>query len=126
MGPLTTIEQREKYNAQAVEYSKVREFPGASRGARKTKEKTIRFICLADAADELNSDDYWMKLSQWNVYHNDTFKDQRDDELPFTPAQAPAVEGGVTVKAPQRGRGGWRGGLRGKIQGGLAQYCLLH
>ena len=122
MGSLTTTERREKYNAQAVEYSKVREFPGASRGARKTKEKTIRFICLADAADELNSDGYW----KWNVYHNDTFKDQRDDELPFIPAQAPAVEGGVTVKAPQRGRGGCRRGLRGKIQGGLAQYCLLH
>jgi len=42
-------------------------------------EKTIRFICLADAADEPNSDGYWMKLSQWNRYHNDTFKDRRDD-----------------------------------------------
>jgi len=106
MGFLTTTERREKYNAQAVEYSKVREFPGASRGARKTKEKTIRFICLADAADKPNSDSYWMKLSQWNRYRNDTFKDQRDDELPFILAQAPATEGGVAVKAPQRGRGG--------------------
>jgi len=97
MGSLTTTEQCEKYNAQAVEYSEVREFPGASRGARKTKEKAIRFICLADAADEPNSDGYWMKLSQWNRYRNDTFKDQRDDELPFIPAQAPAAEGGVTV-----------------------------
>jgi len=52
MGSLTTTEQREKYNAQAVEYSQVRKFPGASRGARKTKEKAIRFICLAVAADE--------------------------------------------------------------------------
>jgi len=43
MGSLTTTERREKYNAQFV-YSEVREFPGASRGARKTKEKTIRFI----------------------------------------------------------------------------------
>jgi len=56
MGSLTTTERREKYNAQAVEYSEVREFPGASRGARKTKEKAIRFICLAHAADEPNSD----------------------------------------------------------------------
>ena len=65
MGSLTTIERREKYNAQAVEYSEVREFPGASRKARKTKEMAIRFICLADAADEPNSDGYWMKLSQY-------------------------------------------------------------
>ena len=60
-------------------------------------EKTIRFIRLADAADEPNSDGYWMKLSQWNRYCNDTFKDRRDDELPFIPAQAPAAEGGVAV-----------------------------
>ena len=74
---LTTTERREKYNAQAVEYSEVREFPGASRRARKTKEKAIRFICLADAADEPNSDGYQMKLSQsqFNRYRNDTFKD---------------------------------------------------
>ena len=77
------------------------EFPGASRGLRKTKEKAIRFICLADAADKPNSDGYWMKLSQWNRYRNDTFKDRHDDELPFIPAQAPAVEGGVAVKALQ-------------------------
>jgi len=79
----------------------VREFPGTSRGARKTKEKVIRFICLADAADEPNLDGYWMKLSQWNRYRNDTFKDRRDDDLPSIPAQAPAAEGGVAVKVPQ-------------------------
>ena len=61
----STTEQRERYNAQAVEYSEVREFPGASRGARKTKEMAIRFMCLADAADEPNSDGFWMKLSQY-------------------------------------------------------------
>ena len=32
MGSLTTTDRREKYNAQAVEYSEVREFPGAPRG----------------------------------------------------------------------------------------------
>ena len=41
MGALTATERREKYTAQAVEYSKVREFPGASRGSRKTKEEAI-------------------------------------------------------------------------------------
>ena len=34
MGALTPTERREKYTAQAVEYSEVREFPGASRTAR--------------------------------------------------------------------------------------------
>ena len=42
-----------------------------------------------------------MQLSQWNRFRNDTFKDRRDDELPFIPGQAPAAEGGVAVKAPQ-------------------------
>jgi hypothetical protein len=96
MGALTTTERRKKYTAQAVEYSEVREFPGAS------KEKAIRFICGTDAADEPNSEGYWMKLSQWNRYRNDTFKDRREDELPFIRGQAPAAEGGVVVnsKAP--------------------------
>ena len=75
MGALTDAERREKYTAQAVEYAEVREFPGACRGSRKTKEQAIRFICAADAADEPNSEGYWMKLSQWNRYRNDTFKD---------------------------------------------------
>ena len=55
MGAFTPTECREKYTAQAVECSEVREFPGASRSARKTKEKAIRFICGADAADKPNS-----------------------------------------------------------------------
>ena len=46
MGCLTATERREKYTAQAVEYCEVREFLGATKGARKIKEKAIRFICL--------------------------------------------------------------------------------
>ena len=44
MGALNASERREKYTAQAVEYAEVREFPGASRGTRNTKEQAIRFI----------------------------------------------------------------------------------
>ena len=84
MGSLTVTEQREKYKAQAVEYAEVHEFPGASKGARKTREKAIRFICITDATEEPNSEGYWMKLSQWNRYRNDTFKDRREDELADT------------------------------------------
>ena len=103
MGALTATERREKYTAQAVEYAEVREFPGASRGSRNTKEQAIRFICGADATDEPNSEGYWTKLSQWDRVRNDTFKDRREDELAFIPGQAPAAEGGVAVnlKAPQ-------------------------
>ncbi len=103
MGSLTATEQREKYKAQAVEYAEVHEFPGATKGARKTREKAIRFICITDATAEPNSEGYWMKLSQWNRYRNDTFKDRREDELAFIPGEAPATEGGVVekLKAPQ-------------------------
>ena len=73
MGSLTATEQCEKYKAQAVEYAEVHEFPGATKGARKTREKSIRFICITDATAEPNSEGYWMKLSQWNRYRNDTF-----------------------------------------------------
>lgn len=52
MGSLTATEQREKYKAQAVEYAEVHEFPGATKGARKTREKAIRFICITDATAE--------------------------------------------------------------------------
>jgi hypothetical protein len=47
-----------------------------------------------------------MKLSQWNRYRNDTFKDRREDELAFIPGEAPATEGGVVekLKAPQTPR----------------------
>ena len=61
MGSLTASERRQKYKAQAVEYAEVREFPGASRGARKVKEAGIRFICIDDAASDPNSEGYWMK-----------------------------------------------------------------
>ena len=65
-GSLTNTEKREKYKAQAVEYADVREFPGPTRQSKKTKDPAIRFICIADAAEDPNSAGYWMKLSQWN------------------------------------------------------------
>ena len=70
MGSLTATEQRQKYKAQAVEYAEVHEFPGATKGTRKTREKAISFNCIKDATVEPTSEGYWMKLSQWNRYRN--------------------------------------------------------
>jgi hypothetical protein len=67
----------------------VREFPGLTPKSRKTKEKAIRFLCIA--AVDPNSDGYWMKLSQWNRFRHDTFKERRDEELPFIPKAAVAT-----------------------------------
>ena len=82
-GSLTSAEKREKYKAQAVEFAEVREFPGPHKQSKKTKDPAIRFICIADAQHDPNSPGYWMKLSQWNRFRNDTFKERRADELPF-------------------------------------------
>jgi hypothetical protein len=81
-GGLTATERRETFTAQAAEYAAVHEFKGIGR-ARGTKEPGIRFICIDDAVDEPSSDGYWMKLSEWNRYRHHTYKDRRNDELPF-------------------------------------------
>eukprot|EP00966_Prymnesium_polylepis_P104266 2414760-Prymnesium_polylepis.1 len=79
-GSLTTGERKERYEAQAVEYSPVHEFKKP--GARKsTKEPGIRFICISDAADDANHAGFWMQLSQWNRYRHETYKERRQDEL---------------------------------------------
>ena len=101
MGSLTASERRQKYKAQAVEYAEVREFPGASRGARKVKEAGIRFICIDDAASDPNSEGYWMKLSQWNRFRHDTFKERPDDEQPFILGTDRSDAGGATDKPEQ-------------------------
>ena len=50
-GALTAAERRDKYKAQAVEAAAVHEFPGV-RGAKKSKEAAIRFLCIDDARGE--------------------------------------------------------------------------
>ena len=82
-GTLNATERREKFKAQAVEYAAVHEFPAVGRGIKKTKEKGIRFLCIEDAADDPHSVGYWMRLSQWNRYRHDTYKDRQDAELPY-------------------------------------------
>jgi hypothetical protein len=88
-GNLNATEHSLKYKAQEVEYDDVREFPGLTPKSRKTKEKATRFLCIA--AVDPNSDGYWMKLSQWNRFRHDTFKERRDEELPFIPKAAVAT-----------------------------------
>ena len=85
MGSLNATERRAKYKAQEVEYADVLEFPGPTPKSRKTKEKAIRFLCIVDAAANPNPDGYWMKLSQWNRYRHDTFKERRDEDLSSIP-----------------------------------------
>jgi hypothetical protein len=56
-----------------------------------------------DAAVDPNSDGYWMKLSQWNRFRHDTFKERRDEELSFIPkaaAVATVVNAAANAAAP--------------------------
>ena len=104
-GGLAPGEKKEKYAAQAVEYAQVHEFKKPR--AKSTKEQAIRFICTSDAQDDGNHDGFWMPLTQWNRYRHDTYKDNRQAELPFirdkttlqpteSPASAPApAEAGI-------------------------------
>ena len=87
--------QREKYKAQAVEFSELREIPGALRKSKKIRAPAIRFICQADAEDEPSTDGYWMQLSQWNRFRHDTFKNRPSDELPYIRERVVVVDEGV-------------------------------
>ena len=80
---LDASERRASYKAQAAKYASVREFPGATARAKKTRERAIRFICQEDAVDVPDHEGFWMQLSQWNRYRHYTYKDRPDDELPF-------------------------------------------
>ena len=67
-GALTTNERRDKYEAQAVEFTEVYEFGS---GKKATKEPAIRFICIrSDAVDDGAHLGFWMKLVEWNRYVN--------------------------------------------------------
>ena len=104
-GALGASERREKYPAQAVEFAQVHEFKKPR--AKSTKEPGVRFICTSDAQDDGNHEGFWMPLGQWNRYRHDTYKNNRQAELPFirnkqtiaepaqssAPAPAPAPEG---------------------------------
>ena len=99
-------ERRDHYQAQAVEYKEVMEFPGAGPRSKKTREAAIRFICLSDAQDDAGHDGFWMKLSQWNRYRHYTYKDRREDELPFIKALPVGEETPKdSVPAPEKPKG---------------------
>ena len=89
-GALTTAERKDKYEVQAVEFAQVREFKKVGK-SKTTKDQAIRFICLSDAADDANHEGFWISLSQWNRYRHDTYKDRRQEELPYILAPTDAT-----------------------------------
>ena len=91
-GALTAAERSTSYRAQAVEYADVHEFkkPGCR---TLCKDQGIRFVCLSDAQDNSSHPGFWISLGQWNRYRHDTYKDRRDEEMPFIrPVQEVIIE----------------------------------
>ena len=80
-GALTAGERREKYIAVAVEYNEKHVFEAAARGRKAVVFPAIRFVCPSDAADDPDHHGFWMKLTDWNRYRNDTYKGDREAEV---------------------------------------------
>ena len=103
-GSLSAGERREYYEAQAVEYDAAHNFKKA--GQKKASVQcAIRFLCISDAAEDASHEGYWLPVAQWNRYRHDTYKNCRQDELPFIlapsdlPAERPTASE-VEVKKP--------------------------
>jgi hypothetical protein len=83
-GGLTAAERKEKYESIAMEYEEKHVFePAAGRKPALVKEG-IRFVCPTDAADDADHPGFWIELTKWNRYRNDTYKDRREDEVRAT------------------------------------------
>ena len=101
LGSLTAGERRERYEAQAVEYTPLHEFKKP--GQRKsTKEQAIRFICISDAAEDADHPGFWISVAQWNRYRHDTYKERRSDELPFIVAPSAQLAEAAAPAAMQQ------------------------
>ena len=91
-GSLTASEKKEKYEAIAVQFEEKHVLEPAT-GRKPAKIwPCIRFVCYADAADDADHRGFWIELSAWNRYRNDTYKDNREAEVcAGLPALFPAV-----------------------------------
>ena len=99
-GQLTAAEKSELYWAQAKGFSMARRFP--KQGVRKEQTCAgIQFLCESDVVDDPAHDGFWMPLLDWNRYRHETYKDDREAELPYirTPGDA-AVEAAPAPAAP--------------------------
>ena len=77
---MTAAERKLSFDCVAVEFAKNRDFGS---GSRLTKHDAIRFQVVQDAALEESHPGYWIRVSQWNRFRHDTFKDNREAENRF-------------------------------------------
>ena len=68
--------------AQAKGCSEAHQFP--KNGARREQTcSAIQFICESDVIDDAAHAGFWMPLLDWNRYRHETYKENRDAELPY-------------------------------------------
>ena len=85
---LTAEERREPYTAEAFEHVAAHRF--AKQGSRPAQTcEGIKFLCEADVIEDPQHAGFIMPLTDWNRYRHDTYKGDRDKELPYirTPNQ---------------------------------------
>ena len=135
---LTSAEQKNEYEGEAVEYRERQRFERHSKawGAAHTGPG-LRFVCRSDAIEDPDTKGFWTTLFLWNRWRHDTFKDDRDaellylDELPQAPEEETAKESAsalVPAVPPVKlyftltGRGTHTFGGKGKMAGRTAPY----
>ena len=134
---LTSAEQKNEYEGEAVEYRERQRFERHSKawGAAHTGPG-LRFVCRSDAIEDPDTKGFWTTLFLWNRWRHDTFKDDRDaellylDELPQAPEETEKESASALVPAvpPVKlyftltGRGVHTFGGKGKMAGKTAPY----
>ena len=81
---LQPAEQAVLYEATAVDFAERHKFEKHLKawGAAHTGPG-IRFVCVSDAVDDPDHKGFWTTLSLWNRWRHETYKDRRQQELPF-------------------------------------------
>lgn len=79
---LTPTERAQHYEAQATEFIPAHRFAKAGLRPAETTA-AIRYLCTSDVVDDPQHQGFLMRLTDWNRYRNDTFKHDREAELPY-------------------------------------------
>ena len=91
---LSETDKKKFYDGVATEYRERYQFERHKAWGAAHKGPGIRFVCKADALDDPDHKGFWVPLGLWNRWRHETYKDNREAELPFLdalPAAAPAA-----------------------------------
>ena len=98
---LEGAERSATYEAQAYDYEEAHVFK-KNRGTETLP--AIKFLCEADVFEDPKHAGFLMRLTEWNRYRNDTYKNNRAAELPYISAPAGTSEPSTRRQRSQGGR----------------------